>query len=220
MKQFFSNNKLMGALVLVVLSLSACAKKDGASVASAGRATATGTTSQVTQTVQNACGSNIKGRIYDPAGSANFERQVKGLLSASIDPSSFGTISGNVNDPTTGVDVYASIKFDYIGAIVAAESTLQIKVFDSYVGQVVDGKVIREFDITFSKAASGQINRNTRQFQATFTDEYGDVILSGAYNDSIAQGTVYYQNRQSVSSSYPSNGTLGTFTIPTCFLIK
>lgn len=214
MKQSFFNNKMMGLLVLVALSLSACAKKDGSGVRTAGRANINGTTAVQTGT----CNTNSAGKIFDLYGSNSFETQVKAFVDATMAGDSFGSISGNIS-ASTGIDLYVTFKFDHMGALVPAESKMLMKIFDSYVGQSYQGQVVQPYAIQFDQAASGQIDRNTRQFQVSFADSYGEIIYKGSYNDSIAEGTVYFVNRTSVSGN-PKSGTLGTFRVYACSLIK
>ncbi|ASD63852.1 hypothetical protein [Bdellovibrio bacteriovorus] len=217
-------NKMLGVLLLAVLSLSACAKKDSSSVRVAGRTTNTGTTSgggvsQGGTTASGTCGTSSAGKIFDQYASPQFETQVKNFVSATLDPQSLGSVSGNIND-RTGVDLFATFKFDSAGSLVAAESNMLIKIFDSYANQVYNGQVIQPYSVSFSQASEGMIDRNTRQFQVKFRDGYGEIIFQGAYDNSIAEGTVYYQNYTAVAGYQPTSGTLGSFRMYACSLIK
>lgn len=206
----------MGVLLLAVLSLSACAKKNGSAVRVAGRGgvSTTGTVSQ-----SGTCGSQSVGKIFDLYASASFEQQVKGFVSATLDPQSLGTISGNINDKT-GIDFTATFRFDSAGKIIADSSNVTMKIFDSYVGQVYEGQTILPYNVAFTAASEGMIDRNTRQFQVKFRDGYGEIIFQGSFDNSIAEGTVYYQNYTAVTGYQPASGTLGTFRIYACSLIK
>lgn len=216
-------NKMLGVLLLAALSLSACAKKDSSSVRVAGRSTNSGTTSGTgtTQgtTSSGTCGAQSAGKIFDKYAASSFETQVKNFVSATLDPQSLGTVSGNIND-RTGVDLFATFKFDSAGSLVAAESNMLIKIFDSYANQVYNGQVIKPYEVSFSQASEGMIDRNTRQFQVKFRDGYGEIIFQGAYDNSIAEGTVYYQNYTAVNGYQPTSGTLGSFRMYACSLIK
>ena len=70
-------------------------------------ARATGIATGVTGSGSSSCGTTTQttGRIYDGGGTSSytFEQRVKGLLSSSIDPSYFGTISGSSSSTSTGV---------------------------------------------------------------------------------------------------------------------
>ncbi|KYG65391.1 hypothetical protein AZI87_12650 [Bdellovibrio bacteriovorus] len=218
MKTSFFNKSVMGILVLVALSLSACAKKESSATRVAGRSN----TPAVTQpNAVNSCGNasmNV-GKIYDYYNSGSFESQVKSFISATLDPQTLGTISGNINDKT-GIDFFGAFKFDSSGNLVAGSSTVLIKIFDSYAGQSYNGQVIQPYQVEFSAAASGTINRNTRQFTVKFSDSYGDIVFQGQYDGTLAQGNVTYQNRTAVNGYSPASGTLGQFKAYTCALIQ
>ncbi|WII70910.1 hypothetical protein QJS83_10600 [Bdellovibrio sp. 22V] len=218
MKNTFLTKSLMGVLVLAALSLSACAKKDGSTARYAGRGT--GVTQGGVQTPSSCGNANMDwGKIFDPYASPQFESQVKGFVSATLDPQSLGTISGNIND-RTGIDFKGSFQFDSAGRLVTGSSSIHIKIVDSYVGQVYNGQTVAPYIVEFNAASEGMINRTTRQFQVKFKDSYGEIILQGAYNNQEASGTVYYQNYTAVNGYQASSGTLGSFRAYACALIK
>lgn len=212
-------NKMMGVLLLAVLSLSACGKKEGSGVRVAGRGAATGVAQGGTSGTSGTCGAQSTGKIFDAYASSTFEQQVKNFVSATLDPQSLGSISGNIND-RTGIDFNATFRFDSNGNVVAAESKVHIKIFDSFVGQVYNGQTIQPYEVAFTAASEGMIDRNTRQFQVRFKDSYGEIVFQGSYDNSLAQGTVYYQNYTAVQGYQPTSGTLGSFRIYACSLIK
>lgn len=218
MNQSFFNKSVMGILVLMALSLSACGKKDdGSAVRVAGR----GNTVATNSVVPNNCGNTAMnwGKIYDPDASAQFENQVKSFVSATLDPQSLGTISGNINDKT-GIDFRGTFQFDSQGKLVTTASSVTIKIFDSYVNQVYNGQTIQPYVVEFTAAAEGMINRTTRQFQVRFKDSYGEIVFQGQVNNSTVEGTVYYQNYTAVAGYQATSGTLGSFKAYTCSLIK
>lgn len=220
MNTSFLNKSVMGVLVVLALSLSACGKKDeGSSVRVAGRGAQTG----VSQggITPNTCGSTAMnwGKIFDPQASPQFENQVKGFVSATLDPQSLGTISGNINDKT-GIDFSGSFQFDSQGHLVPGSSTVVIKIFDSYVGQVYNGQTIVPYVVEFTQASEGIIDRTTRQIQVKFKDSYGEIVFQGQYNNNTVEGTVRYQNFTAVSGLQPAGGVLGSFRGYTCSLIK
>ncbi|WP_374080211.1 hypothetical protein [Bdellovibrio bacteriovorus] len=220
MTKSFFNKSMMGVLVALALSLSACAKKDSSAVRVAGRGASIGVTQGGT-TTPNTCGNaNMNwGKIYDPNASGQFEAQVKSFVSATLDPQSLGTISGNISDKT-GIDFSGSFQFDAQGRLIPASSTVVIKIFDSFVGQVYDGKTVVPYVVEFSQASEGIIDRTTRQIQVKFKDSYGEIVFQGQYDNNTVQGTVHYQNYTAVSGYQPSGGTLGAFRAYTCALIK
>lgn len=220
MTNSFFKNKMLGVLLLAVLSLSACAKKDGSAIRVAGRGAATGGVSQggTTTAPNGSCNTSTAGKIFDPYAASTFEQQVKSFVSATLDPQNLGSISGNIYDKT-GIDLFATFRFDSTGNIVADSSNVTIKIFDSYAKQVYNGQVIEPYVVQFNAASEGMIDRNTRQFQVKFRDGYGEIIFQGSYDNSIAQGTVYYQNYTAVSGYSPASGTLGSFRLYSCSLI-
>ncbi|WP_413613416.1 hypothetical protein [Bdellovibrio sp. HCB-110] len=220
MTKSFFNKSMMGVLVVLALSLSACAKKDSSAVRVAGRGASTGVTQGGTTTPNTCSNTNMSwGKIYDPSSSPQFEAQVKGFVSATLDPQSLGTISGNINDKT-GIDFSGSFQFDAQGRLIPASSTVVIKIFDSFVGQVYNGQTVVPYVVEFSQASEGIIDRTTRQIQVKFKDSYGEIVFQGQYDNNTVQGTVHYQNYTAVSGYQPSGGTLGAFRAYTCALIK
>lgn len=97
----------------------------------------------------NTCPStSTVGKIYDPAGgsSANFEAQVKAFVSATLNPSALGTVSGDIN-ASTGIDFTASFSFDSSGNLNVANSSVNMKIYDSYVGTVYNGETITPYSV-------------------------------------------------------------------------
>lgn len=217
MMNILFRRKMVGALLLAALSLGACAKKDGGSVRVAGRGGASPGLAQ--GGTSGTCGAQSMGKIFDPYASPAFEQQVKNFVSATLDPQTLGSISGNINDKT-GIDFSATFRFDSNGNIVPGESNVNIKIFDSFVHQPYNGEIIPPYEVGFPAASEGMIDRNTRQFQVRFKDGYGEVVFQGSYDSSLAQGTVYYQNYSAVQGYQPTSGKLGSFRIYACSLIK
>ena len=207
----------MGILVLVALTLSACAKKEDSAPRSAG--VGVGIVNANNAANCSSPSTMGMGNIYDPNGSYNFESQVKGFVSATLDPQSLGTISGNIRDKT-GIDFTGSFQFDSAGKLIPESSTVLIKIIDSFVGQVYNGQPVQTYNIEFKRASAGFYDRNTRQFEVTFADDYGSIKFQGMSDGNLAYGTVYYDNKVAVTGYSPSKGTLGSFTIYSCALIK
>ncbi|MGZ3770127.1 MAG: hypothetical protein ACXVCP_17965 [Bdellovibrio sp.] len=218
MKKFF-NKSVTGTLMLVALLSAGCAKNQSNDVRVAGR---NGIAAQgALNGVPTTCTSDTQswGKIFDPYASSQFEYQVKNFVSATLDPQSLGTISGNIYD-STGIDFQGSFKFDAQGNLVKESSTVLIKIVDSFVKQVFEGQVVQPYVVEFKAADYGMINRNTRQFEVRFRDSYGDIVFKGNYNDQLAEGTVTYANNTAVDGYSPASGTLGNFRAYTCSLIK
>lgn len=221
MDNSFFKKSMMGVLALAALTLSACAKSNSSDVRVAGRGIDPLVAAQQQQGTQNAC-SNAQmawGKIFDPYASSQFESQVKSFVSATLDPQSLGTISGNIADKT-GIDFQGSFQFDSQGKLIPASSTVLIKIFDSYVGQTYNGQSVQPYIVEFKAANSGFVDRNTRQFEAKFSDNYGDIVFSGRYDNQTVEGTVTYVNNTAIAGYQKASGTLGSFKAYTCALIK
>jgi hypothetical protein len=220
MKTSFFKKSVMGTVLLAMLTLASCAKKDDSSTRSATRAGNGIAPSSTTNSCSNPT-TMAWGKIYDPnnSNSTSFESQVKDFVSATLDPESFGTISGNIND-RTGLDINLSLPFDSSGNLIIASAEISIKIVDSFVGQNYQGTVVAPYYVTFSQAKSGSYNRNTRQVTAVFEDEYGSITISGSTDgQQYVTGTVSYQNYKSVVGTAKA-GTLGAFKTYTCATIK
>lgn len=210
MKQSILSQLLLGALLTISLGMAACAKKDSSSdvrVAGRGGVVATATTSGLpanTATCNN--GQTGTGSLQTTTNA------VLALVSATIDPQSFGTICRT--------NFSASLRFDSAGNVVNSGSTVLIQIVDSWVGQVYNGKTIQAYEVQFANAVSGTYNRSAGSFDVTFKDDYGYFKISGQVTGATATGTVYFQNDVAVTGYQPVAGTLGTFSIPAATLIK
>jgi len=178
---------------------------------------------------QSFCGNNLSsiGTIYDQGTQAslysngNFEARVKGLLSATIDPSEIGTISSSANDQT-GVRFQGTIKVDSNGSVNLQESKILIKVYDSFVLQSAsDGSnQYQPIPIEFTTAASGQFNMQTGSGYVIFSDQYGDVRFDGNLSGEYLSGQVSFVNRTNVTGGSAASGVLGQFYVARCGIIK
>ncbi|MGE5085367.1 MAG: hypothetical protein ACM3MG_03645 [Bacillota bacterium] len=215
MKRSLINKTVLGALMVLSMALTACGKKDaGSAVRVAGRG------GSVVTSATCSSGQMATGRIYDPSNSGSFESVVKIFVSATIAGSSFGTIDGS-GSGTNGVFLTPSLQFDSAGNIVKTNSSILIKIVDSYVGMPSGDHTIQPYEIQFTNAYSGTIDKASRTFNVTFQDQYGYIQLSGSYDNSYASGTVNFQNYTSVDgSSTGSAYRMGTFYVPTCGLLK
>lgn len=201
---------------VVLVTLAACSK--GASERSAratdGNLGATGNTSTCSSAAQ------AVGRVYDGgvASGGTFEQRVKGLLSATVDPQYFGTISGDGNDPSTGVTIEGRLRYDGAGNVLMNQTNLKLVVTDSFVGQKDStGAVIPAYPMNFAAASSGTVNVAAKTFTIVFKDSYGEITLNGSFNTSMVTGTISFANSTTVlAGGTPASGTLGAFQIATC----
>ena len=168
------------------------------------------------------CSATTVGKIYDPAGGAStaFDAQVKSFVSATLNPTLLGSVSGDIN-ASTGIDLKGSWTFDAAGALVSTGAAVSVEIFDSYVGtKDSDGETILPYTIDFSSAFSGSLNRTTGQFTVVFKDGYGSITFTGIKGATYSEGTVTFANSTAVSGYSPASGTLGSFKINNCALIK
>jgi hypothetical protein len=211
MKKSFLKQTLMGSLLVGLLALTACGKKDnGSGVRVAGRSSSV--TAQVTSTCST--GQSAVGRIWDNStpSTSNFEVQVKNFVSATIDPTTLGSIQGYSNS-STGVNFTAKFQFDSNNQIIPASSSLNMIIYDQ---KVYDSPGTLPYSIQFSQAYSGSIDRNAGTVVVTFQDSYGSITFSGRYDGRILSGYVTYQNFTAVAGYSAASGTLGVFSIYQC----
>lgn len=200
------------ALFATVLSLAACGKSGNSKQETrAGGARTAGTVQAVGSMCTN--GTSAIGYIYAD-GVTNFQDEVRGLVSATLDPDVFGAVSGVPRD-TTGIDLRLDV--DRASATVRS---IQLVIYDEFVGtKDSTGQVIQPYPITVPKAAGGFVNAATRSLNLVFTDQHGDIRIIGQSNDgAVIEGTVEYHNRTHFAQGTPRNGTLGRFRLPLCAL--
>lgn len=162
-------------------------------------------------------GQSAIGAIFDTSTNAHsFEQRVKMFLSATTPPEDVGSISSDPTNNSTGVRFQARIRLDSSGHVIAQESQLAIKVYDSFVTGDVG-----PIPVTINTAHAGQFNLQTGQGYVTFRDNYGEVRLEGHINTQYFQGTVSFANTVTViPNSSPASGVLGSFSITTCGVIQ
>ena len=207
--------------------LAACGQRGGSTSRSNVRAAGPGTHLNVsTQGFMSQCsnGTSAVGAIFDGGGTTtvggSFRDRVGQLVSATMDPASFGDISGQYG-AQTGIDLRLRLLALGTGQVDGQQSRLQLVIYDSLVGQPKSsGGTIEPYPITITGSATGVINQATRQFQVSFSDQYGTIQLSGTWDQNQASGTVVFQNRTHFSSGMPASGTLGNFVFPACALFQ
>ncbi len=223
MKSFLAQLKITAGLLGLCLGLMACAP---ASMQANLANTSSGAT--VTQAaVSCSTKTDDLGLVYDEKkdGSSystlSFEQRVKGLVSATLDPSEIGSISGEKNFSRQYISMAGSFKFDNSGNLQVADTSVQLLINDSLVGtKDAQNVAIEPYSVGFSAATSGSIDRAAKTFKVIFQDSYGSITFQGTYDASMARGRVDYANTQAVSGSTPASGVLGAFYISTCALIQ
>jgi hypothetical protein len=220
-KSIFSKISLL-ILVLSSTGLVACSQDNFSTVRTASNGGSSGGNGSAGGAFPTSCSSTTVGKIYDPAGgsSTSFESQVKSFVSATLNPTLLGSVSGDIN-ASTGIDLKGSWSFDTSGNLVTKGAAVSIEIFVSYVGTTdSSGQAILPYTIDFSSAASGTLNRTTGQFTVVFRDSYGSITFTGTKGSTYSEGTVTFANSTAVSGYSASSGTLGSFKINNCALIK
>ncbi len=149
-----------------------------------------------------------------------FQDEVLGFLSSSIEPNSVGEVSPYEGEPT-GVRFWGDIQLvngnqgnGFLSGEVSPDSWLQISVWDSFSGQIdPEGNAVSEIPIYFPRAVGGYVDYEGAEI--IFEDEYGYVVLTGSFTDYEFQGDLYYENYTSWDGGAPTRGYL-PFVIETC----
>lgn len=215
--------KKLTMLITLTLLASCSPKKSGVKANIGATATISGVATGI-QCVSNNNSTSKTGYIYDnSANSYNFENQVKGLLSATINPSEVGTISAQAQG--TGVGFSGSVKLDSAGNVVGAQSKVIITIHDSiwYMNQIPDNLIELKFDqIMAANGAtiSGQFNTQTGDGFLSLKDKYGEVRFDGKIDAQKFSGIVKFQNSTTVIGGSPVSGTLGQFEIQRCAILQ
>ena len=211
---------------LTLLTIAACSpKKQGVRSTYNRSAVSTGVVNN-TNINTNSCGQGVSpvGTIYDQGNtqtslytSGSFEERVKGLLSVTVNPEEVGQISSSATD-TTGVRFQGAIKVDANGNVNLQQSSLLIKVYDSYVLQYPEQ--FQPIEVSFATATSGQFNMQNGQGYILFRDQYGEVRFDGTMDAQYFSGTVSYKNYSHISGAAPAQGQLGQFYVARCGIFK
>jgi hypothetical protein len=234
----FQNNIHFGGVIflfsLMTVLLQGCSGGGTTAVSAMDRQQRSTTASPVTQTYNNPpietqnCQYSESGVIYDSsasqlesdAGSTSFRQRLVDFVSISLSPESLGEVSG-VYGASTGVQMRLRVRFTSSGQIVSGSSSLEISIYDSYVGQSDESGIpIEPIVIFLDTVKSGTFNASSKQLQVVFADQYGEVSLQGRVQGTDLQGTVSFQNFTSFDNSSPRSGVLGEFLIPACSIGK
>lgn len=167
--------------------------------------------------------SQVVGTIFDGGTnvSGSFQDRVVALLSATVLPQDVGTVSSAANDASgTGIRFTGSVKLNQTGAVVAAQSSVEIDVYDSIWLQNKTYNPTEEpiklgFSVADGSTLSGQFNLTTGQGYLVLKDQYGQIRFDGQLDAQYFSGTISFANTSSVSGTAAS-GTLGQFKTLTC----
>ena len=219
MKIARKSSKLL--LMSFLFSLVACGRGESGSSVRMREVSVTDSGSYSQQGLRTAgnCQANEVGMIYDSAAGSQFRDRVAAFVSATMDPNGLGEISGDPN-ASTGIDLVMSVKVNAQGQVQSG-STLDLGIYDSYVGQNdQNGKLIEPYSLHISQRVQGVANPQTGEFSVQFSDEYGAILFTGKMDQKTIQGTVQFQNSQSYIGGTPASGTLGQFVLPRCAVFQ
>tara|TARA_B110001454_G_C12723272_1_gene436192 strand:- start:29382 stop:30065 length:684 start_codon:yes stop_codon:yes gene_type:complete len=224
--------KLMIKSALVVffglfLMLASCAKKNNSSSNRGGTAPRG---DQAAAATTNAMGiakcsdgvTSADGRIFDDTMGTMFRTNWSNFFSAVMADNMLGDLSGSSTSNTTGVNV--SIKLKIVNNQLSLNDTkLTMRVQDSLVGTTSadGGEVLKAIVVDFTQAIDGRltnVSNGTGQFTVVFKDNYGQVTLSGSFNQTKAEGTVSFANSVHYNNETPKSGNLGKFSLNSCGL--
>lgn len=219
-------NLIFASLASVFLILSSCAKKSSSvssRVGSAARGTTIGANTVSTLGISRCTdGSSTWGRIYNDGSmfGSGFRDAFADYLSASPG-SAIGELDGSSSSTTTGVDMELKLKI-VNNQLNLSESRFTMEIRDSEVGRLgEDGKPIETILIGYAGAKSGQVsnvNGGSGNFNITFEDQYGIVVVEGSFNGTEARGSVKYLNGATAISGVAGLKSLGIFYMKSCGL--
>ncbi len=214
---------LIFILSLVSLGLG-CGKKDKRSPIRSGR-DARSPSSPATADTRTFTSSD--GVVFGSPDS-EFQEVIYYLVSASINPNTFGTISGQPGQ-NTGVKFSGNIQLNSIFNPSSASSNIQVRsegshvrilIRDSFVGQQdSNGNAIPEYTIDNSSNISGYIQGNHAVIK--LVDEFGSITFDGNVSADVYQGSFSFDNNMYWNGQTPgARGTVGSFRISTCGFFK
>jgi hypothetical protein len=119
------------------------------------------------------------------------------------------------------VNFSARFIFDANGILNPTGSGILLQVIDSYVGMVVDGRIIPPYELNFKNAKGGSYDRSTGKISVQFEDSFGNLTVVGQDNGQMVTGAIYFQNYKNiVTNQQPAQGNLGSFSIPRAVLMN
>lgn len=208
-------------LVLAVVTVSACAKKEDSTPI--GR-----DNSAITQQWAQTNGILVNGVIYSTASNQSlFQDALSGYVEATDSPDVLGFVSATAANQTGfyfGGKVQLQSGLLNPAAMMArtnvrTDAKLLTEIWDEYAGRPdASGKIVEAIRRGFS-ASSGYVEGNS-VYQLKFTDKYGSVEFSGTFvgtNGATFMGQFRYTNTKSWDGvAEPANGLVGDFQVPTC----
>lgn len=136
----------------------------------------------------------------------SFLNSVKGLVSASMDPSGLGSLS-NYGD----VALIGYIDMNQQYSINSANCRFRMEIWDDYARSGSASAIA----FSFNSLSNYSVNGN--QINLVFQDAYGQLFITGQIGSGEFYGTVSFKNYKSFDgSTNMASGTLGTFKVPYC----
>lgn len=171
---------------------------------------AEGVSALAAQMATCANGQSAVGYVYSDSG--DLTTQAQELVSATINPQFFGTVSGQPG-AATGIDLRMRIKM-VNGQVNAAATMMQLVIYDSNVGQpstVNAGQLIQPYPITMTQAVQASNS------QILFEDQFGRILVNITQTDPQSiRGTIQFENKTNVAGGTAYSDTLGSFILPAC----
>ncbi len=219
MENVMSIRKLF-VLILSVVSLSACAKKEGETAVGRGAGAAA-------PTIAWAESVGIKvanGTVSAPSSQQSlFQDGVAGFVDAQLPAEFLGFVSSTASNGTgfffgAKVELQTGVLNPSASSArinVRTDSKLYIEIRDEFTGRPdASGKPVDPIVRGFS-ASSGYVQGNSAYLK--FTDKYGSVEMDGTFNGTTFIGTFSYDNLLTAGESgRTAAGVVGQFQVPTC----
>jgi hypothetical protein len=141
---------------------------------------------------------------------------VQSFVSVSLQPGELGLISGGVSG--SSVEVQMQARFTQQGQFISKDSFIEITINDSLVGAMDSetGEPIEPYVVFLDQAVQGNYNSSSGQYQMTFQDDYGSIVVEGSIQGTEFIGLVKFQNAVSWDGSNGQSGILGKIRVPAC----
>jgi hypothetical protein len=210
-----SKTRFVFAALVVLSTLSACSKDQGA--------TAVGRTDAAANVWAAANGIILNGNLTDGSASqSTWQDAISGFTEAKYPPDYLGFVSTTASGGTGAflggrVELQTGV-LNAAGSQVAnirADSKLLVEIHDEFTDRLdASGQMVKPLWRAFT-AASGNVQGNRAVIR--FTDEYGSVTLDGTFSGQLFYGTFQYDNARTWDNTGTgAAGTVGNFRLPTC----
>ncbi len=198
---------LVTAVVLSTVLIGCGKRKNDSNVARSGRGNVSVVTNPNTgqPVFNNGNGGNSSFQPSEAILTGATENGVLTFLSASMDPELVGRFN-----PSRDVTMIAEVRTSN-GQIASGQANIAIIVNDEYAQSGIDGESVDPIVISLT-GGTGQILAGAA-FTLNFEDAYGVIRVEGNWNNSTAQGRIYFRNKQGPYASGQEQH-LGTFSVP------